>query len=128
MEKGDKVLIKTQVTKSILKTTTKYYKKMHIQNTVEYRKIYSKRMLRVFTMDLALRTFNVDNSMTVQGLVKVICNKIGIPSNNDFSLAFQKKRTDNETGGEDTRERSGSMTRTKHFIMQNSFSLDDEGG
>ena len=95
---------------------------------MEYREINSKRMLRVFTMDLALRTFNVENSMIVQGLVEVICNKIGIPSNNTFNLAFQKKRTDNETGGQDTRERSGSMTRTKHFIMQNSFSLDSEGG
>ena len=78
-------------------------------------------------MDLALRTFNVDNSMIVQGLVEVICKKIGIPSNNSFSLAFQKKITDNEKGGQDTRERSGSITRTKNTIMQNSFSLDDEG-
>lgn len=77
--------------------------------TLEYRK--AKRMLRVLTLDKAVRTLMVENSKTVEELMEVICKRIGIPNNNEFSLAFQREKKDDEEMSKSERRIQNQMTK-----------------
>ena len=53
-------------------------------------------MLRVRTLDRTVRTLMVENSKTVQEIMDDVCKKIGIPNTQEFSLAFQRARKEDE--------------------------------
>ena len=59
-----------------------------IQDTVEYRK--KMRLLKVRTFDNTMRTLMVEEAKTVDELMDVICKRIGIPNNHEYSLASTK--------------------------------------
>lgn len=48
------------------------------------------RILKVRTFDNTMRTLMVEDSMTVEALMDVICKRIGIPNNHEYSLASTK--------------------------------------
>ena len=49
------------------------------------------RILKVRTLDNTMRTLMVENSKTVEELMDVICKRIGIPNNHEYSLASTKE-------------------------------------
>merc|ERR1712013_103685 len=66
-------------------------KKLYLKSgdTIEYRK--KMRILKVRTLDNTMRTLMVENSKTVEELMDVICKRIGIPNNHEYSLASTKE-------------------------------------
>jgi hypothetical protein len=48
------------------------------------------RILKVRTFDNTMRTLMVEESKTVEALMDVICKRIGIPNNHEYSLASTK--------------------------------------
>ena len=54
------------------------------------------RLLRIRTLDNTMRTLMVEESKTVEELMDIICKKIGIPNNHEYSLASTKDATHEE--------------------------------
>ena len=44
------------------------------------------------TLDLRVTTLLVDNSKTIGQIIDVICKKLNIPNNNEYSLAFKEAK------------------------------------
>ena len=49
------------------------------------------RLLKVRTFDNTNRTLMVEEAKTVEELMDVICKRIGIPNNHEYSLASTKE-------------------------------------
>lgn len=60
------------------------------KDVLEYRK--AKRLLRVQTLDLRVTTLLVDNCKSIGQIIDVICKKLNIPNNDEYSLAFKEAK------------------------------------
>ena len=75
-------------------------------------------------MDLAVRTLMVDNSMTVEELVGVICKRINIPIDNDFSMAFERPKEEKSDLDDDEKRIRDKMTTLREKAK---LHTEDEG-
>ena len=60
------------------------------KDSIEYRK--KMRILKVKTPDKGKKMLSVSEAMTVAQLMDVICKKIGMVNNNEYSLASSSNR------------------------------------
>jgi hypothetical protein len=64
-------------------------------------------------LDLTVRTLLVENAKTVAEVMNVICKRINIPDNNEFSLAFQREKGDKQELDKDARRIQDKMTKLR---------------